>query len=582
MFTVVAPIIATLLFDVKIGLIFVFISYTLGMIIFKQITDLTLDQGLIRSIIPLLGNAIVCLGADRLHKYFLYKIQTEKALIQSEKKYRMIFEKSADGIICLDSIGKIIDASQSIVTHLQTEPAAIVGDKLSAIRGFPLSAAIEIESLIAIGKPVSDIEFLAEDVDSKGEKAFFEIVFSCLGRDHDDFCGICVVKNNTEKHILTEKLHHQQKMEAIGRLAGGVAHDMNNTFAAIQSSIYAIIKDTNGGGESSDDLDRVLEACSRGVELTRNLLGFARKGTYKRERFDLDEVVLRLRDILIRTASKNIRIETEIEPNMPAIVGNMAQIESAIMNVCMNALDAMPKGGILFIKLRALENGVSIVVTDTGEGIDKETLAHVFEPFFTTKPLGRGTGLGLSLAWSVIQNHGGAINIESEPEKGTSVTIIFPFSELQLEDKSPSRSSTATAAWVELPDSPMILLVDDEPLILRSGQRLLETMGCRTVLAEGGRKAIEIYSKQQNDISLVILDLMMPEMDGSATLQKLLMINPNVKVLLSSGYSGETNIVETLLKEGAAGFIAKPYEPKDMCRSIGKILDIPSSLTRQP
>jgi PAS domain S-box-containing protein len=385
-----------------------------------------------------------------------------------------------------------------------------------------------------------------------------------------------------EKAALETQLQQAQKMEAIGRLAGGVAHDMNNVLSAIMGSASVLETEIDPDDHKKADIENILLACRKGRDLTRDLLGFARKGKYVRESISMNDVVKEALGLLGRTIAKSITIKTNLEENLNCTLGDRSQIHHVLMNICINAADAMKGRGRLTIntknvfldkslatKLGGLEPGdyVEVEVIDTGVGMDGETLRMAFEPFFTTKPKGEGTGLGLSMVYGVMKNHGGVVNIDSEPGKGTAVSMHLPAFE-QVEQ--PQAAVEAGRPSIR-PDRGGILLVDDEKIVRNSAKRLLERLGYTVFLAEHGEAALKIYKKEKERISLVLLDLIMPEMNGPTAFKELKKMDSDVKVLLLSGYPKDEKI-ETLLEEGAMGFMQKPFDMQAISEAIKKAL----------
>ncbi len=380
-----------------------------------------------------------------------------------------------------------------------------------------------------------------------------------------------------KRRQLEEQLQQSQKMEAIGTLAGGVAHDMNNILGIIMSSA-SVLKANGTYGSLNPDVDNILSACKRGRDLTRNLLGFARKGTYIKEVIDINDLIAKSEKLLTPLIDKNTRIETRLARSLHRTYGDRSQIGMALMNICLNAAEAIEGSGRVIISTwnhattdsrlirHRLSNGDYVVmqVQDTGKGMDKQTKDHVFEPFFTTKQPGHGTGLGLSMAYGTVKNHGGAIELDSDPGRGTTVTILLPAF------KAKGRHEPTPSQLVIPSGRGSILLVDDEPLILTSNQRLLKRLGYDVILAENGHQAIEAYRSAKDPIGLVILDFIMPEMDGAETFVELRKIDPNANIIISSGYSMDGKI-EAILKGGARGFIQKPFEMDQLYRLLREI-----------
>lgn len=380
-----------------------------------------------------------------------------------------------------------------------------------------------------------------------------------------------------QRRAMEEEFNQAKKMEAVGRLAGGVAHDINNTLNSIMASVFAHRQEIAQDHRQFQDLDNIVSACERGSQLTRNLLGFARKSNYNRQVVSVDAVVERVHAILKRTANKNIQINSNLEAGSPAIWGNRAQIESAVMNLCLNALDAMADGGSLTLATAKEGNHVRIVVEDTGVGMDESTKERVFEPFFTTKAEGKGTGLGLAMVYGFVHSLSGRIVLNTAPGKGTSVTLVFPAA-------TASPSTTAPEAECRVSTNPKylsgrtVLLIDDEPLVLRASTRMLRALGCDVLSAGSGPAGTAMFRERSDAVDLVIVDLIMPEMDGFAVIEQLYAIRPSVPVILASGYPREPDRLESMKeKHRALRFLQKPYQPEELINASRELFTLEDS-----
>ena len=314
------------------------------------------------------------------------------------------------------------------------------------------------------------------------------------------------------------------------------------------------------------------------ADLTRQLLGFARGGKYEVTPTDLNELVKKQNRMFGRT-KKEITIHGKYEENLWHVEVDRGQIEQVLLNLYVNAWQAMPGGGDLYLETEnltldetdvkpfAVEPGkyVKISVTDTGVGMDKATREKIFEPFFTTKEMGRGTGLGLASAYGIIKNHGGFINVYSEKGHGATFNIYLPASEKEIIEEKKSVGDTSKG-------SETVLFVDDEDMIIEVAGELFEQLGYKVLIARSGKEAIEIYEKNKEQIDIVLLDMIMPDMSGSDTYDKLKEINPDVKVLLSSGYSMIGTATE-IMDRGCSGFIQKPFKMKELSQKLREILD---------
>jgi signal transduction histidine kinase/CheY-like chemotaxis protein len=405
------------------------------------------------------------------------------------------------------------------------------------------------------------------------DKAGEPIGFVGVGRDVSE-----KYVAETEKKKLEAQLQQAQKMEAIGNLAGGIAHDFNNILMGMQgnASLMLLNMDTDHPYyEKVKGIERYVES---GAALTKQLLGFARGGKYEVKITDLNDLITKTALMFGRT-KKEINIHTDDLQPVRNVEVDQSQIEQVLLNLFVNAWHAMPGGGDLylgtddvdidenFIKPYRVEPGsyVCITVSDNGLGMDKATQQRIFEPFFTTKKMGRGTGLGLASAYGIIKNHGGFIEVESEAGEGASFHIYLPASDKQVIDE--------TDAFEEvLKGNETILLVDDEMMIIEVGQEILNALGYEVLPALSGQEAVEIYTNKNTSIDMVVLDMIMPGMSGGEAYDQLKKINPQVRVLLCSGYSLSGQATE-ILDRGCDGFIQKPFKLRELSVKIREILD---------
>lgn len=377
--------------------------------------------------------------------------------------------------------------------------------------------------------------------------------------------------------MLAERLE-TQKMNAIGTLAGGIAHDFNNILAGILSGLELLEFRLNDASECLSDIRDMKSLVQRGARVAVQLLDFSRQGEggAQRKPLELGQVVEKT-SVMFGQAHPEIRIRCEVAPGRHTVLSDAAQISQVLLNLFANAAQAMHDGGELRLQLDnavlgrddCLSQGaapgpfVKLVLTDNGPGMDAETKARVFEPFFTRQPAGQGSGLGLASAYGIVKNHGGMIRVESELTKGTSFTILLPATEKIPAEDAPA--STATPAGTG-----RILVVDDEELLLNIEARLLRAMGYEVLTANRGRKAVELVREQKDRLSLVILDLTMPEMNGKRTLDALREVAPDLKVLLCSGYSEEQEAAE--IRGRCCGFLQKPFDAATLSEKVRSVL----------
>jgi PAS domain S-box-containing protein len=389
---------------------------------------------------------------------------------------------------------------------------------------------------------------------------------------------LVIYEDITDKKRLEAQFQQAQRMEAIGTLAGGIAHNFNNLLMVIQGRTSLMLLDKDSSHPDFKHLRSIEKYVDDAADLTKKLLGFARGGKYEVKTADLNDLVKKSSKMFGQT-KKEIKIHTKYRKDIWSVEIDQSQIEQVLMNFYVNAWQAMPGGGDLYVqtenvhlsqeytKAYQLEPGkyVRISVADTGVGMDKETRNKIFDPFFTTKEMGRGTGLGLASAYGIVKSHNGFINVYSEKGKGTTFNIYLPASEKgAMKEK-------------DLPEEVLkgeetVLLVDDEEMIIDVGRQLLERLGYNVLSAGNGKQAIEIYKENKGSIQIVILDMIMPDMGGGETFDRLKEINPKIKVLLSSGYSINGQATE-ILNRGCNGFIQKPFNIKDLSHKVRGILD---------
>lgn len=382
----------------------------------------------------------------------------------------------------------------------------------------------------------------------------------------------------TEKKQLEEALQHAQKMESIGTLAGGIAHDFNNILGGVLGYTSFIKTKMDKGDPIYRYINIIESSARRAADLTQQLLAFARGGKYQVETLNLNRIINEAVDLIARSISKNIVITMDLSPEVPVIEGDSNQIVQTIVNMCINARDALPNGGEINISTRIknladallyrypnAQQGTYVLlkVRDNGIGMSEETQKRIFEPFFTTKKDQNGTGLGLAMVYGIVQNHGGYIDVSSEIGKGTTFYIYLPFSNKVLNEVETVQTEPESG-------NETILVAEDEYMMRELLVEMLDSGGYKVITAPNGHQAIDIYQEQGHQIDLVILDMMMPGINGQETFRQLKKINPAVKVLLSSGYSED---VQEISNERGLGFIQKPYGVNELLDKVRSVID---------
>jgi PAS domain S-box-containing protein len=504
----------------------------------------------------------------------------EQRLEDSEKKMRLLIEQAPIGVGIFQK-EKYVYANPELMAIFSCESQdEIVGKALSEfvapghqrlfkerykrfMLGKPMRTSYQLEGFKKTGV-LFDMVLWPKKIDYEGEPAILAFIMDV-----------------TETKNLRAQLLQAQKMEAIGTLAGGVAHDFNNLLQVVIGYSELIMMDPQISDKLRKNVKSINKVATNGADLVKSLLTFSRKTETKPKPINLNREIVQIKKLLDRTIPKMIEIELDLQEELSLINADSSQIEQVVMNLAVNARDAMPEGGRLILETEnvildaaycavhldaAPGPHVLLSVSDTGQGMDKKTMERIFEPFFTTKALGKGTGLGLAMVYGLVKQHQGSIICYSEPEVGTTFKIYFP-SLVPQNDSDESKISQSSIGGTET-----ILLVDDEENVRDVGKDLLEGSGYTVITASSGREALELYKDKRSSISLIILDLIMPEMGGKECLEGLLKIDSSVKTLICSGYSANGTAKEAVAT-GAKGFISKPYNLNEMLAQIRRIID---------
>jgi PAS domain S-box-containing protein len=505
------------------------------------------------------------------------RMQAQQALAESEEFLEDVINSIQDGICVLDTDLNIVLVNQNM-ERWYARHSPLIGKKCHHCYHDRDQPCDPCPSLRAMASGRQEVDVVPGPANSPIE--WIELfAFPIKSPDSSEVTGIVeFVRDITEKRRLEQQLLQAQKMQAIGSLAGGIAHDFNNLLMAIQGHSSLMMLDIHRDHPHHRYVKGIEAAVKSASDLTRQLLGFARGGTYQVVPTDMNRLLSEVAAMFART-KKEIRVVTSLQPELHAAEVDRRQIESLLLNVFINAWQAMPEGGEIsvttenveldraYVKPLELQPGpsVRITVSDTGRGMDETVRERAFEPFFTTKERGMGTGLGLASAYGIAKNHGGLITIDSEPGEGTTVSLVLPATDKEIRDSLDSTETIQTG-------DETILLVDDEEVILDVGRGMLEHLGYTVLTAGGGREAVETFGEHQSDIRLVVLDMIMPDVNGGEAFDGIRRIDPDARVLLSSGYSVNGQ-AQQILDRGCAGFIQKPFTLDELSAAIRAALE---------
>jgi PAS domain S-box-containing protein len=513
--------------------------------------------------------------AIAIHNASLYR-----KLEESERQYRELVENAHEGIWVVDEKGVISFANQRLATILGYDD--MLGRDINEIvlpdkRGLFLKLLVQnMRGAVA----QEEIQMIRKDGDHVSA-----IVSSVPIMDGDRYKGsFAMVTDITEKQRMESRLLHQQKMESIGTMAGGIAHDFNNILTGVLGYASLLKHRLRDQGEMHRFIEIIETSSLRAADLVRQLLAFSR-GTQPEDLqiVYLNRVIRETTRLLESSMGKDVQLELNLGSGLPPIAANSTQVQQAILNLCLNSRDAMPQGGKISIASSTVELGVDspaiyrdlaaepgeyvrVRVADNGSGIARQNLDKIFDPFFTTKEVGKGSGLGLAMVYGIVQNARGYVQVESQEGTGTTFDLLFRVTGSEESQEFARRLKPG------LGGDETVLLVDDEPLVRDLGREILRSYGYNVVLAGDGLEALEIYGHNSENIDLVILDLLMPNMGGEETLVKLRKIDPETKVIICSGYGGTEKDPQHKF-QGEINLVHKPFKPEKLVWAVRQMLD---------
>ncbi|MBI5682159.1 MAG: PAS domain S-box protein, partial [Deltaproteobacteria bacterium] len=484
-------------------------------------------------------------------------------------------ESASDMIFLTDSKGLFMYANSSFTKCMGYTQEELIG-KIPSILD---SKQHPHEYYRGLWQTLKDGKDWYGEMSVKTKSGDIQICETSITPVFDDKGGIinylAIQRDITDKKRLEEKLLQVQKLETIGTLAGGISHDFNNILGGITGAVSLLKQRMPEGDKLLKYVDMIEQQSYRGAKIVHQLVGFARKGKYMVECVDINKVLEDIILVVTETFDRRIELRYNLAPDIPYVEGDSSQLYQVFLNLAVNARDAMPEGGTLFVRSsQIIKNGgdvnvsanmppgeyVYICITDTGVGMDKDTQSRIFEPFFTTKEVGKGTGLGLAMVYGIIKSHKGYITVYSEPGMGTSFKIYLP-KIVQMEEERDAAIKEATKTMEKVMT---VLFVDDEPVLRELARDILESAGYKVYLAKNGEEAVELYRKKGGEIDVAVIDMVMPVMDGGKACEIINKMNPDAKLLVSSGYTEDMIIRNLLTDKVVRGFIQKPYTGRDL------------------
>jgi two-component system cell cycle sensor histidine kinase/response regulator CckA len=532
------------------------------------------------SISPIKDAAGAIVGASTIARDITARKRAEEALRESEERYRALYEDNPTMYLTVDAEGTVLSVNQLGAEQLGYTVEELVGQPVLNVFYEDDKEAVREHLVTRLQNPTQVAHWEFRKVRKDGSMLWVKEAARAVQGTDGNPVVLIACEDITERKQLEAQLRQAQKMEAIGQLASGIAHDFNNLLTSIGGFTELLLREALEGSQQYRDLHQVKVAAERAAALTRQLRLFTHQEKGERRPTQLNSVVEETRDLLEHSIPKEITIELHLEPGLWAVEADPSQMSQVLMNLCVNARDAMADGGTLTLETRNVTLGaeraqailaappgryVCLSVSDTGCGMSPEVQARLFEPFFTTKEVGRGTGLGLAVVYGIVRGHEGFITVYSEEGQGSTFRVYLPAIALAVEESEVEVSELPTGTEV-------ILLVDDEGAVRKLGQRILEGCGYTVLMAEDGFQALEVYQAHQGEIALVVLDVVMPQMGGRECLRQLRQSDPQVRVLISTGYTARS-LAKELVAEGVLGVVEKPFRIRDFATAVRAALD---------
>lgn len=526
--------------------------------------------------------------------------RAEDALRDSEERYRAFVEQSSEGIFRLEYDPPVpcdLPAREQYEVALHRGYVAECNDAMARMYGRQSAKQL-------IGRPISEFFVLHDPVTKQFMERFIRAGYRCTDEEsreldahgqrkifRNTMSGIVVdghwartwgiTRDVTERVQLEAQLRNAQQMEAIGRLAGGVAHDFNNILSIIMGHGELLLKTATVDDRTRNGIEQIQRAADRAASLTQQLLAFSRKQVLQPKLLDLNEAVSDVQKMLARVIGEDIELVASLHPSLMPVKADPGQVEQVLMNLAINARDAMPQGGRLSMETFNLEvsaelardldlsagHYVMLKVSDTGQGMDATTLPHIFEPFFTTKPMGKGTGLGLSTVYGIIKQSGGGLQVESEVGRGTTFRVYLPVERGRIEVKKRSAISQSIAAGSET-----ILIAEDEPDLRELTRIFLQDYGYKVIEAGSAEQALKIADEFTEPIHLLLTDVIMPGMSGRQLAERVHSKRPQTRIIYMTGYTDDMVVQHKVLEPGV-NMLQKPFTRQDLAQKVRSTLD---------
>jgi two-component system cell cycle sensor histidine kinase/response regulator CckA len=535
--------------------------------------------------VSLVANAVAVEG-QATSISLVVRDQSEREKLQRElwsrgMRLQTILENAAEAILATDLQGKILEWNQGATALFGYHRDEIIGANIDLL--VPEERRSELHTLrqrLLNGGTIR--EYITERLHKEGHRLTVAVSRSLIYGENGEIAGSSsIMRDISERKRSEEILLRAQKMESLGTMAGGIAHDFNNILGVILSFASAQLMDGPNDPELREDLRTIIQSAERGADLASQLLTLSKPKEGNREEIDIEGVVRFVEKLLTRILDRRISLITEVEPKLPIVIGERTKIEQVLLNLCLNARDSITENGVIRLEAKcacvdeetALRIGgrpgeyIMLRVLDSGFGMDRETLTRIFDPYFTTKGRGRGTGLGLTMVYAIVQGHDGFLTVDSAQNVGSTFEVYLPTTTHQhayhpINDSAHEESSQ---------NGGTILLIDDEEDLRRAGKRILGKHGYQILTASDGEEALQIYQNRAGEIDLVLLDMVMPKLDGKAVFRRLRQIDPEAKVILVSGYAPD-NGVEELFELGLSRHLKKPFTAEALLAEVKRVI----------